>query len=300
MLNNFINITRQQAGLLLVCCTLSQHAAQSKERSEENRLPSSFFFDFFTSLCSPLTKHLEHARSRFHQIRVEKHLQTGLEPGYRLLIHQSPSIIQLSPKGEEHSGGLITRRTASGYISRTMNRPLGVSCFSIYIRNQLDKNQKGTFFANKRRRLVRVCLRFNWQCFRDQLLWFCSKFSKKILFYWPVNADKRNFFSFLVFVGAAASFTAKISSFETVAKRDAESCPKTVNIQGYSELRKTIRTRENCYPLIWWILIKTRLCSFFELHLPVSISDNTSTALILSLSFSMILALLKRLPWLPW
>ena len=31
------------------------------------------------------------------------------------------------------------------------------------------------------------------------------------------------FFSFLVFVGAAASFTAKISSFETVAKREAES-----------------------------------------------------------------------------
>ena len=253
MLKNFINITRQQAGLLPVCCSLSQHAARSKE-SEENRLPSSFFFDFFTSLCSPLTKHLEqaslfteplfsalHARSRFHQIRVEKHLQTGLEPGYRPLIHQSPSIIQLSPKGEARPRRivvvLITRREASGYISSAMNRPWGVSCFSIYIRNQLDKNQKGTFFVNKRRRLVRVCLRFNWQCFRDQLLWFCSKFSKKILFYWPVNTDKPNFFSFLVFVGAAASFTAKISSFETVAKRDAESCPKTVNIQGYSELR---------------------------------------------------------------
>ena len=249
MLKNFINITRQQAGLLPVCCSLSQHAARSKE-SEENRLPSSFFFDFFTSLCSPLTKHLEqaslfteplfsalHARSRFHQIRVEKHLQTGLEPSYRPLIHQSPSIIQLSPKRRRIVVDLITRREASGYISSAMNRPWGVSCFSIYIRNQLDKNQKGTFFVNKRRRLVRVCLRFSWQCFRDQLLWFCSKFSKKILFYWPVNTEKPNFFSFLVFVGAAASFTAKISSFETVAKRDAESCPKTVNIQGYSELR---------------------------------------------------------------
>ena len=31
------------------------------------------------------------------------------------------------------------------------------------------------------------------------------------------------FLSFLAFVGAAASFTAKISSFETVAKREAES-----------------------------------------------------------------------------
>ena len=131
MLKNFINITRQQAGLLPVCCSLSQHAARSKE-SEENRLPSSFFFDFFTSLCSPLTKHLEqaslfteplfsalHARSRFHQIRVEKHLQTGLEPGYRPLIHQSPSIIQLSPKGEVNSGDYNTETRSVGvYIER--------------------------------------------------------------------------------------------------------------------------------------------------------------------------------------
>ena len=136
MLKNFIKITPQQAGLLPVCCSLSQRAAQSKERSEENRLPSSFFFDFFTSLCSPQSKHLEqaslfteplfsalHARSRFHQIRVEKHLQTGLEPSYRPLIHQSPSIIQLSPKRRRIVVDLITRREASGYISSAMNRP---------------------------------------------------------------------------------------------------------------------------------------------------------------------------------
>ena len=30
-----------------------------------------------------------------------------------------------------------------------------------------------------------------------------------------------------------------------------ESHPKTVNIQGYSGLQETIRTHENCYPLIW-------------------------------------------------
>ena len=34
-----------------------------------------------------------------------------------------------------------------------------------------------------------------------------------------------------------------------------ESHPKTVNIQGYFELQEPIRTHENCYPLIWWILI---------------------------------------------
>ena len=48
----------------------------------------------------------------------------------------------------------------------------------------------------------------------------CCKFSKKIFFYRSVNSDKPNFVSFLVFVGAAASFTAKISFFETVVSKD--------------------------------------------------------------------------------
>ena len=34
---------------------------------------------------------------------------------------------------------------------------------------------------------------------------------------------------------------------------------KTVNSQGYSELREPIKTRENCYSLIWWIL-KSNTC----------------------------------------
>ena len=47
---------------------------------------------------------------------------------------------------------------------------------------------------------------------------------------------------------------ATISSSETFAKRRAIflSVRKTVvNIQGYSKLREPIKTRENCYPLIW-------------------------------------------------
>ena len=35
-----------------------------------------------------------------------------------------------------------------------------------------------------------------------------------------------------------------------------EFCPKTVNIQGYSESREPIRLHKNYYPLIWWILRK--------------------------------------------
>ena len=40
-------------------------------------------------------------------------------------------------------------------------------------------------------------------------LTFCRKFSEKIFFYRPVNNDKPNFVSFLVFFGAAASVIAK-------------------------------------------------------------------------------------------
>ena len=43
------------------------------------------------------------------------------------------------------------------------------------------------------------------------------------------------------------NFTFRFSHFE--------SHPKTVNIQGNFELQEPIRTHENCYPLIWWILI---------------------------------------------
>ena len=47
---------------------------------------------------------------------------------------------------------------------------------------------------------------FRWSFF----LWFCCKFSEKFFFFQPVNTDKPHFVSFSVFVGAAASFTAKI------------------------------------------------------------------------------------------
>ena len=45
-----------------------------------------------------------------------------------------------------------------------------------------------------------------------------NQFSKSIFIYQPVNTNKPNFVSFLVFVGSAASVTAKIASFKTIAK----------------------------------------------------------------------------------
>ena len=41
------------------------------------------------------------------------------------------------------------------------------------------------------------------------------------VFFRPVNTNKPNFVSFLVFAGATASLSAKILSFKTVAKREA-------------------------------------------------------------------------------
>ena len=53
-----------------------------------------------------------------------------------------------------------------------------------------------------------------------------------------------------------------ISSSETLTKRRAIflSVHKTVNIQGYSKLWEPIKMCENCYPLIWYILIKNYSC----------------------------------------
>ena len=103
-----------------------------------------------------------------------------------------------------------------------------------------------------------------WQWFGNHFWQFCCIFIKKIFSYQPVNADKPNFVSLLVIAGAAASFTSKILSFETVAKRGAILNPKTVNIQGYSELREPIRTHVNRYPLIWWILIVDNLFTLYN------------------------------------
>ena len=63
----------------------------------------------------------------------------GFWPNILTFHLESNNNIQLPPKG-----GYMPRREASRYISSAMNRPWGVSCFSIY-QNQLDKNRKGTF-----------------------------------------------------------------------------------------------------------------------------------------------------------
>ena len=72
--------------------------------------------------------------------------------------------------------------------------------------------------------------------------------------YPPLFTDPEVFSIYQIrWIKNAASLMATISSSETFAKRRAIflSVRKTVNSQGYSELREPIKTRENCYPLIW-------------------------------------------------
>ena len=70
-----------------------------------------------------------------------------------------------------------------------------------------------------------------------------TQIQSEFFFYRPVNTNKSNFVSFLVFVGAAASFTAKILFFETVAKREAifmilsqnSECPRIFKVTGANQ-----------------------------------------------------------------
>ena len=55
--------------------------------------------------------------------------------------------------------------------------PKGDSCFSIY--HIIWIEIKKELFVNKRHHLVRVCLRFNWRCFRDHFLWFVANSVRK-------------------------------------------------------------------------------------------------------------------------
>ena len=83
------------------------------------------------------------------------------------------------------------------------------------------------------------------------------RYAKRRGIYPPLFTDPEGDSCFCIYqirwIKNAASLMATISSSETFAKRRAifVSVRKTVNIQGYSELRELIKTRENCYPLIW-------------------------------------------------
>ena len=60
---------------------------------------------------------------------------------------------------------------------------------------------------------------FQLTVFQESFFMILLQIQEEMFFlYQPVNTDKPNFVSFLVFVDAAVSFTAKILPFKTVAK----------------------------------------------------------------------------------
>ena len=81
---------------------------------------------------------------------------------------------------------------------------------------------------------------------------------ENFFFYRPVNSEKPNFVSFLVFVGAAASFTAKISPFETVAKREAILNP--VPNSEYPRIFRVTGASQNARKLLSTDLVNTNTC----------------------------------------
>ena len=101
------------------------------------------------------------------------------------------------------------------------NDPEGDSWFSIYQISWIKIKIK--IFVNKRRQLDKVCLRFNSLCSWDHFLWFCCKFSKKIIFYLPVNTHKKKVRRFLgIFFCTTASFIAQIKSHGSCSNKCLE------------------------------------------------------------------------------
>ena len=94
---------------------------------------------------------------------------------------------------------------------------MGDSCFSIYQINSIKIKKE--LFVHKTRHLEFVYVSIDSQFQRPFFMILLQ--IQKIFFYRPVNTDKPNFVSFLVLFSTAALFTAKISSFKTVAKQEA-------------------------------------------------------------------------------
>ena len=97
---------------------------------------------------------------------------------------------------------------------------------------------------------------FQLTLFWDFFTIFC-KFSEKVFFYQPVNTNKPNFVSLLVFVGIAALFTAKISSFKTVMKQEAILNP--ILNSEYPRIFRVTEANQNAQKLLFTDLVTTKM-----------------------------------------
>ena len=157
-------------------------------------------------------------------------------------------IIQLSPEGDVNIDRDAKRR---GRYLALFTDPEGDSCFSIYQISwiKLKKSNVWKSKASLSRNFV-----YNVQTFRGFFstasLRFCRKFSMKIIFYLPVNTDKPKVVAFCLydcFIYRSNFVFRKCLG----TRRHLDFGRKTVNSQGYSELREPNETSENCYSLFW-------------------------------------------------
>ena len=157
-------------------------------------------------------------------------------------------IIQLSPEGDVNIDRDAKRR---GRYLALFTDPEGDSCFSIYQISwiKLKKSNVWKSKASLSRNFV-----YNVQTFRGFFsttsLRFCRKFSMKIIFYLPVNTDKPKVVAFCLydcFIYRSNFVFRKCLG----TRRHLDFGRKTVNSQGYSELREPNETNENCYSLFW-------------------------------------------------
>ena len=176
--------------------------------------------------------------------------------------------IQLSPEGEVNSGeGNIPRREASRDLSSAIylalwTNPEGDNCFSIY---QISwRKIKKELFVKKDVTLL-------------EFVFVSIDSVSGIIFYdFVANWQQAKFCHFLGICWRSCFIYRYNFIFRNCRETRSyfESCPKTVNIQGYSELRKPIRTRENFYPLP--DLVKTKTFDFsnkvfiFKIYLLIS------------------------------
>ena len=157
-------------------------------------------------------------------------------------------IIQLSPEGDVNMDRDAKRW---GRYLALFTDPEGDSCFSIYQISWI-KLKKPNVWKSKTS-LSRNFV-YNVQTFRgffsSASLRFCRKFSMKIIFYLPVNTDKPKVVAFCLydcFIYRSNFVFRKCLG----TRRHLDFGRKTVNSQGYSELREPNETSENCYSLFW-------------------------------------------------
>ena len=168
-------------------------------------------------------------------------------PGHETVAIPKNSV-QLCPEGEVNSRDIYRDAKRRGIYLPFFTDPKGDSCFSIYQIRWITMKKVTSLSRN---------FDYNLQTFR----WFCQVHfydfvanSAWIQHFLPTSkhrqAKVRRFLGFCLYeYFIYRSHFVFRQCLET--RRHLVSRRKTVNSHRYSELRESIKTRENCYSLIW-------------------------------------------------